>query len=100
VSLRCFEDKPFCDSSHKQAGFAASGEPATGDVGALTARDGKLEIRPTPNGPLVVSGNVEICTGTGRTVARLTRTALCRCGQSANKPFCDGSHKTTGFVAD
>ena len=56
----------------------------------LATRDGALTITPYPNGPLGVAGPVEIISGTGRTVNRVERTALCRCGHSANKPYCDG----------
>jgi CDGSH-type Zn-finger protein len=65
----------------------------------LTVRDGPLQIDPQINGPLRILGNLEITSGTGRMVARVTSTKLCRCGQSANKPFCDGSHAKVGFVA-
>lgn len=92
--------KPWCDGSHAAAGFAASGEPGTGSVGMLPARDGPLAVTPLKNGPLQVRGNLEICAGTGRTVARVTEARLCRCGQSSNKPFCDMSHLVAGFVAD
>jgi CDGSH-type Zn-finger protein/uncharacterized Fe-S cluster protein YjdI len=91
--------KPFCDGSHAAAGFTATGEPAEGDVTALAHRDGELVIEPTENGPLVVTGNLEVCTGTGHPIARVTDTALCRCGHSQNKPFCDGSHERVGFKA-
>jgi CDGSH-type Zn-finger protein len=47
-----------------------------------------------------VKGNLEICAGSGREVACTTDTWLCRCGASANKPFCDGSHKKIGFKAE
>ena len=99
---RCGEsnNKPFCDGSHNAAGFKASGEPATRESQPLAARDGVLQVTPTRNGPLEVSGNLELCSGTGRTVDRVTKTWLCRCGQSQNKPFCDGSHGRAGFVAD
>ncbi|MBC7977463.1 MAG: CDGSH iron-sulfur domain-containing protein [Myxococcales bacterium] len=90
-------NKPFCDGSHNAAHFAASGEPATQESKPLAARGGTLEIRPQPDGPLAVTGNLEICTGTGRTVNRVTTTRLCRCGGSGNKPFCDGSHARIGF---
>ena len=91
--------KPWCDGSHVAAGFVATGEPTTGDTAALAARDGPLRVTPTANGPLRVAGNLELCSGTGRTVARVVETMLCRCGHSGNKPFCDGSHRAVGFVA-
>ena len=49
---------------------------------------------------LSVRGNLEICSGTGRTVKRTAGEMLCRCGHSQNKPFCDGSHVKAGFQAD
>jgi CDGSH-type Zn-finger protein len=66
----------------------------------LEARNGRLEITPYPNGPLGFSGNVEICAGTGRTLNRTTKGALCRCGHSQKKPYCDGSHTAAGFTAE
>jgi CDGSH-type Zn-finger protein/uncharacterized Fe-S cluster protein YjdI len=94
------QNKPWCDGSHGPAGFTASGEPKSGAVDALAARDGPLNVTPLRNGPLQVRGNLEICAGTGRTVARITDARLCRCGQSKNKPFCDLSHLAAGFEAD
>lgn len=94
------KDKPWCDGSHAPAGFTASGEPRSGAVEPLAVRDGPLQVTPLANGPLQVAGNLEICAGTGRTVARVTEARLCRCGQSANKPFCDLSHVAAGFVAE
>jgi CDGSH-type Zn-finger protein len=44
-----------------------------------------------------VKGPLELCAGTGRTVDRKTEMFLCRCGASANKPYCDGSHRRVGF---
>lgn len=93
-------NKPWCDSSHVAAGFMASGEPMSGNVEPLVARDGPLDVTPMKNGPLRVRGNLEMCSGTGRTVARITEAKLCRCGQSKNKPFCDLSHLAARFVAD
>lgn len=90
-------NKPFCDGSHGAAGFVASGEPATAQSEPLAGRDGALTITPSVDGPLMFSGNLEITSGTGRTINRVVRTALCRCGQSANKPYCDGSHRRVGF---
>lgn len=93
------QSKPFCDGSHTRAGFCATGEPATKDSEALAVRGGALALTPTPNGPLRVQGPLEIVTGTGRTILRTTETYLCRCGASANKPYCDGSHKKVGFAS-
>jgi CDGSH-type Zn-finger protein/uncharacterized Fe-S cluster protein YjdI len=93
------KNKPWCDAGHVAAGFRASGEPATQASDPLERRNGPLAITPTKNGPLEVTGNLEICSGTGRTVQRARQTWLCRCGGSANKPFCDGTHKKIGFVA-
>jgi CDGSH-type Zn-finger protein/uncharacterized Fe-S cluster protein YjdI len=93
------KNKPYCDSSHVAAAFAATGEPTTTESAALVKRDGALSITPYPNGPLGVAGPVEIISGTGRTINRVERTALCRCGHSANKPYCDGAHAKVGFVA-
>jgi CDGSH-type Zn-finger protein/uncharacterized Fe-S cluster protein YjdI len=92
-------NKPYCDGSHNTAGFTASGEPATKPGEPLAVRNGPLSIDPQPDGPLQVKGNLEITTGTGRTIARVTETWLCRCGRSANKPYCDGSHRRNGFKA-
>lgn len=94
------QHKPFCDNSHRESGFDATGEPAEQASEPLAARDGPLLVEPQKNGPLKVTGNLEVVSGTGRTVNRVTQTWLCRCGQSRNKPFCDGSHRKAGFQAD
>jgi CDGSH-type Zn-finger protein/uncharacterized Fe-S cluster protein YjdI len=93
------QNKPWCDGSHNAAEFKASGEPPSGDTSALAHRGGVLAVMPLRDGPLHVHGNLELCAGTGRTVARITEARLCRCGQSANKPFCDLSHVAAGFTA-
>jgi CDGSH-type Zn-finger protein/uncharacterized Fe-S cluster protein YjdI len=91
------QNKPFCDGSHNQVGFDASGEPASRETEMLAARDGVVAIDPQTDGPLAVRGNLEIISGTGRVVARVTGARLCRCGGSASKPFCDGTHAKIGF---
>lgn len=94
-------NKPFCDGSHHEVHFEATGEPPTGPATeALPVRNGPLHIDPQWNGPLKVRGNLEIISGTGRMVARVTDALLCRCGHSQTKPFCDGSHAKVGFTAD
>lgn len=92
-------NKPFCDGSHANAGFIASGEVAAKDSAALSVRNGTLSIVPSADGPLIASGAIEVVTGTGKTVNRTTKAAFCRCGQSANKPYCDGTHIRIGFQA-
>ncbi|MDB6107633.1 MAG: CDGSH-type iron sulfur-containing protein [Gammaproteobacteria bacterium] len=91
------KNKPFCDSSHHDVGFNATGEPASGKTDALAVRNGVLAIDPQLNGPLSIRGNLEITSGTGRVVARAMTAKLCRCGGSATKPFCDGTHARIGF---
>ncbi len=90
-------NKPYCDGSHVAAGFSASGEPAAVDSTPLGIRNGALTVSPQADGPLKVSGALELVSGTGRTINRTTVAYLCRCGASANKPYCDGSHKRIGF---
>jgi CDGSH-type Zn-finger protein/uncharacterized Fe-S cluster protein YjdI len=91
------KNKPYCDGSHHDVAFSASGEPATGQADMLPVRDGPLQIDPQMDGPLLVRGNLEITSGTGRVVARLVQARLCRCGGSSNKPYCDGTHARIGF---
>ena len=54
-------------------------------------------IEPEPNGPLFVQGDFEIKRADGTTERRTGSCLLCRCGGSANKPFCDGTHELNGF---
>ncbi len=61
-----------------------------------------LEIRCRENGPYVIKGPVRVVDHLGNEFAipaGKDAVALCRCGQSGNRPFCDGSHRTCGFVA-
>jgi Dyp-type peroxidase family len=90
--------KPYCDGSHK-AGFVATGEPATVAEPPPGAMPRKVAIQPVADGPLAFHGAVELVSGTGRTISQADGPTLCRCGQSANKPFCDGSHARAGFRA-
>lgn len=94
------KNKPYCDGSHASVAFAATGEPATQESQPLAARDGAVKVTPRKNGPLLVEGNLEVVSGTGRSINRLTKTAFCRCGQSSNKPYCDGTHAKVGFTTE
>ena len=57
------------------------------------------KINVQSNGPIRIEGEFEILDPNGAAFGLAGRTviSLCRCGQSANKPFCDGSHNRTGF---
>ncbi|MBZ9713452.1 (4Fe-4S)-binding protein [Deinococcus multiflagellatus] len=54
-------------------------------------------ITPLPDGPLVLRGNLTLHTPGGE--VRDVRAALCRCGQSENKPYCDGTHAKVGWTS-
>jgi len=60
----------------------------------------KFEVKASKNGPFLIAGSgvFKDAQGNERPVEKMV--ALCRCGQSANKPFCDGTHKKINFEAD
>jgi CDGSH-type Zn-finger protein/uncharacterized Fe-S cluster protein YjdI len=93
------KNKPYCDNSHDGAGFRDYG--AVGETGE-TSNDqgGPLAIKAVKDGPLLLKGNVTISGGSGRNSWGGKQVALCRCGASENKPFCDGTHKKVGFSSD
>ena len=59
--------------------------------------DEPTSVRVRPNGPLYIRGKLEIKDTAGNVIATESRVALCRCGASHNKPFCDNSHRMIGF---
>lgn len=61
------------------------------------APSGEIIAEIMQNGPLLVYGNINVKAPDGTETRRSKVTAFCRCGASANKPFCDGSHVKTGF---
>jgi len=93
------KNKPFCDGQHEKAGFLATGEPEVISPEALDKQDGKLTVKLLEDGPLLCKGNMEICSGTGRRINASNEVALCRCGASKDKPYCDGSHVAIGFTS-
>ncbi len=67
------------------------------------AHDGHHEgtkVTPLKDGPIKVEGVLQLCAADGSVVERKDTMFLCRCGASANKPYCDGAHKAAGFQAD
>lgn len=92
-------NKPFCDNSHEKDGFSDYG--AVGETGTEeTDAGGELAVKPIKDGPLMLNGNLTIRNSSGRDAWHGDRVALCRCGESANKPFCDGAHTRVGFKSD
>jgi uncharacterized Fe-S cluster protein YjdI len=67
------------------------------DGGADESADEQIGITVIPGGPLYLRGKIEIKNSKGEVIRKDTRFALCRCGKSANKPFCDGSHTGEKF---
>jgi uncharacterized Fe-S cluster protein YjdI len=66
-------------------------------AGAAEKRKEPLELRASVNGPLLIRGGVRVLDADGNLLYEGEKAALCRCGGSQNKPFCDGTHKTIGF---
>ncbi|MFT7579131.1 MAG: CDGSH-type Zn-finger protein/uncharacterized Fe-S cluster protein YjdI [Myxococcota bacterium] len=93
------KNKPFCDNSHYAVKFNDMGA-VSGDSVDLASEPGPLSVTPFPNGPVKVTGDFTIYTGSGRAAMTQKEVYLCRCGKSANKPFCDGTHNSIGFEAD
>ncbi len=52
-----------------------------------------VTVKVMDNGPYVVTGTVEVVDAEGKRFETKEQFALCRCGQSKNKPFCDGTHR-------
>ena len=89
-------NKPYCDGSHARTGFADAGACPGAPVSVNAAPEGKVAVKPITNGPLMVEGTIEFRAADGSTFVT-EKVWLCRCGHSANKPFCDGTHKKIGF---
>lgn len=96
------KNKPFCDNSHVTIEFRPGAMP--GDNRLTTdftqVPTDQLTITAVTDGPLQLRGPVEIRSKDGQTVYRGNKAKLCRCGQSGNKPFCDGTHSTIDFKTD
>jgi CDGSH-type Zn-finger protein len=93
--------KPFCDGAHSGAGFAdAALVPADYAIrkpepGTPTA---KLRLTLRAHGPVHCYGQATIL-GEDGSAWRGSQANLCRCGRSTNKPFCDGTHRDSGWRA-
>lgn len=92
------KNKPLCDGSHEGAFTDAGTLDEVGTTLEDVTPGAELVVTPSPNGPLLVAHTVQISGADGQTVTK-PKVALCRCGHSNNKPFCDGSHREVGFTA-
>lgn len=70
--------------------YTVDGDPIEPDLPA--------EVAVIPDGPLWVSGGIDVTRADGSALETRNRVTLCRCGQSASKPLCDGSHTDAGFT--
>lgn len=83
---------PLCDGSHGVRGATQAAQP-TAPLAPDVLEPGVLRIRERAGGPLKLSGPHRILDPEGRLFHQGTESALCRCGRSAQSPFCDGSHR-------
>jgi uncharacterized Fe-S cluster protein YjdI len=58
----------------------------------------RATVQVAQGGPLILAGEFEIRAPDGTVLLKGQKAALCRCGHSGNKPFCDGAHKASGFT--
>jgi len=93
---------PYCDERHEKIGFSASGDkPLVCPASAKEVKEDEiLRITPMENGPLILGGPVKIYTTNGECIFQGTKAALCRCGASSMKPFCDGTHTRIDFKSE
>ena len=90
---------PFCDGAHHLIGFREPGDVFEGKMGAPAGVTGPLRVTARENGPLKLEGPFTLVSADRRVRRAAGEVALCRCGRSKNKPFCDSSHEASGFVA-
>ena len=93
------KSKPFCDGIHKKNENDVSQSFSDKREEDITGLVGELTITVKKNAMYSVSGPVTIFSRDGLSKTARTKAALCRCGHSENKPFCDTKHKKCGFIA-
>lgn len=88
--------KPVCDDQHVDVEFLNSGKIFEVSEIAASPRPSKITISCIKDGPITFRGRIKLHNQFGQECVKM-RGSLCRCGQSASKPFCDGSHSRVGF---
>jgi CDGSH-type Zn-finger protein/uncharacterized Fe-S cluster protein YjdI len=95
------KNKPLCDNAHVEGSFSDTAEsvpPMLGAGGGGGPGD-PVSLSPAINGPVLVKGPVAI-SGAGGESVNGAKGALCRCGASTTKPFCDATHVANGYEAE
>lgn len=94
-------NKPFCDNAHLQDSFSAGASANTERMPVEEhPKFGKLRLKLLKNGPVLLDGTYQFYSSVVQPFVSSKNIALCRCGASANKPFCDGTHKLIGFTTE
>lgn len=98
---RCGKSRlmPYCDNSHREAEFSDTGVisitlPSEAPAGVM------LAITFKPGAPLLLEGPFTLLDASGAEACKNGKGAMCRCGASNMKPYCDGSHNATSFETD
>ena len=93
------KNKPFCDGTHKTKELKMTqtfNDERKEDINGIV---GDLIITVKTNAMYSIKGPVTIFSRDGLSKTTRTKAALCRCGFSEQKPFCDAKHKKCGFIA-
>ena len=90
-------NKPFCDGHHKKLEKEMEQEFVDERAEALTTPPGELVINVKQDAMLIIKSPVTIFSRSGQSVTTRNKGALCRCGESNIKPFCDRGHSQCGF---
>ena len=90
------KSKPTCDGQHLEREFLNPGKITEASEIPASPRASKITVSCIKDGPITFRGRLRLHNQFGQECVKM-RGSLCRCGQSANKPFCDGSHERVGF---
>jgi len=88
--------KPHCDNHHLDVEFLNSGRILEASDVQHSERPAKITLSMIKDGPVTFRGRLRLHNNLGQECVK-QRGSLCRCGHSASKPFCDGSHEKVGF---
>jgi len=88
--------KPTCNGQHLEKEFLNPGKISEASEIAASQRPSKITLSCVKDGPITFRGRLRLHNQFNQECVKM-RGSLCRCGQSASKPFCDGSHARTGF---